>query len=124
MTLEEATEINSVCFYNSMIRFGLDEGKAKSLKPYTLGQLIEARDIINLENLKAQANPSPRTVTIVCDDRLLAALYAAEHYDPEPMANAKPIVVIANRALLCVDITELRRDAEEAEAMQDLMESL
>lgn len=81
MTSEQAHEINRACIRNGLRRFGLT-AESPSLRPYTLRQLIDARDIVAAENRETEKQPGPHRITMICDDRLLAALYVAYHYDP------------------------------------------
>lgn len=78
----------------------------RPLDEYTLRELIDARDAVQRSN----GTPGPNGTTVhamVCDDRLLAALYVAHHYDAvDPGRDIEPIAVAGDRAVVVLRMQE------------------
>lgn len=100
MTREEAELINGLCVEHGLFRLGVIDYRPTTLAHYSLAQLIEARDIVRAENRLVKPGGG-RSFHTVCDDRLLAALYVAHHYDAvDPGRDIEPIVVAGDRAVV------------------------
>jgi len=52
------------------------------LRRASLADLVAARDHVQDRN-RAPGDGGPRTISTVCDDRLIAAIYTMLHYEPE-----------------------------------------
>lgn len=106
MTREEAETINGLCVAHGLYRLGVVEDRPATLAPYSLAQLIEARDIVRAENGVVKPGGG-RSFHTVCDDRLLAALYVAHHYDPvDPGRDIEPVAIVGDRAVVVLRMKE------------------
>lgn len=91
MTFDVALEIVGKCVAHVMFKMGLEDTPPPSLVGYSLSDLVEANHLVRDHN--SQRNPDgTKTLFMMCDDRLIAALYTATHYRPEPADEAEPIV--------------------------------
>lgn len=88
MDMELAERINAACtahfFYRE--RIGPKPLPHQSLKGYSLPQLLQARNMMRRKNREADPNGAMLPVALTCDDRYLAALFVACHYDEERTA--------------------------------------
>lgn len=94
MTPESAQQINAEMVKTHLHGMGI--GKAPNftfLRSQRLADLIAARDLVAASNAAATAAGPPYTLTTVCDDRLVAAIYTALHYDPSEADEPDPILV-------------------------------
>lgn len=86
MTPERAREIvkaiNNRCFF----KMGLAD-VIISLDGVTLAEMVEAAAMVRGGNAKAEPVDGMKTIMMVPDDRLIAAVYALDHYavDSEPV---------------------------------------
>ena len=76
MDLNRAIEIVGICTQHVFYREGLIDKKPPSLADVSLRELIEAHDLLRVENDKPSVN-GQKVIYTVCDDRLLAAIYVA-----------------------------------------------
>ncbi len=97
MTLERAHEIKGALVGISMVSMGLEE-KCPDLSGYTLAEMVEAGKVIE----SAEKDGTP--ITVICDDRQVAAIYALVHHDAEPRIAPKAILVADGKALVCVEV--------------------
>ena len=104
MEIERAHEIvsaiNDRCFFS----IGLKESAA-SLEGVTLADMIAAKRLIEAKNAAAESVSGSRTISMVPDDRLIAAAYCMEHY---PMSGEAIITAPATRAERFSYETELK----------------
>lgn len=108
MTLERAHEIVAACTRNALYRLavGVDADLPK-LEAYSLRDMLDANHLVAAENAK----PGAGRVVAVCDDRLVAALYALHHYEASPIDEAMPIAACPDKSLVVVEY-ELEEEEE------------
>lgn len=99
MTLECAHEINRHMLDHGLLRFHLVEEKyLVPLTDYSLQDMLTATEMVRAANPKGAG-----THTMVCDERLIAALYVAYHYpaanDPESI---EPIITAKDGRMVIV----------------------
>jgi hypothetical protein len=70
----------------------------------SLADMVQAGSKIKKHEDKRQSG----TITVVCDDRLIAAIYAMTHYRGQPNGNPEPILAARGKALVCVDVSKLK----------------
>jgi hypothetical protein len=102
MTLKRAKEIVALMSRYVFADMGIADAPTESLKDLSLNTLIQANQMVKRSNYMV-ANTTPhvdgkRTIIrhITIDDRLIAALYTATHYDP---SRSQSIVVVGDRFL-------------------------
>ncbi|HYE20127.1 MAG TPA: hypothetical protein VEA69_16895 [Tepidisphaeraceae bacterium] len=101
MTLADARAIVSDCLTHVWYREGLRDDPPASLAGYSLAQLVEANRIVRDDPGDRQPDGTTR-VMMNCDDRLVAALYVATHYEPEDQRDATPIAILNNGGLFYI----------------------
>jgi hypothetical protein len=79
--------------------FGMGIGQppdVRFLRKFSLGEMLAARDCAKESNEAPAPCPdgSGKTLTMWCDDRFVAALYAALHYDPQNPNSPDPLVLL------------------------------
>jgi hypothetical protein len=118
MPLDRANEINAACCSLALSQLGIlpdPDRPAHSIADYTLAELLEASRAIQAAEEEAKKTRQPGegyTLHTTCDDRLLAALYACQHYEGQDQEEGiEPIAVIGRKALCVVNLPE-RRDEE------------
>jgi hypothetical protein len=106
MTVERAQEIVGKLDDVAFITWGLIRGPTPDLSGITLAEMVDACSIVR-EQETIEADGS-RAMMAVPDDRLVAAIYAALHYDLQQ----EPIVIIGNKALVMDELSQAlaRRD--------------
>lgn len=100
MSPERAHNINGATLDIALVQEGLvSPDKAADAMAYledvSLIDMLEAKLIIEEEN-RQKIGPGPHTITMVCDDRLIAAIYALLRYskgEVPAMANGKLIAI-------------------------------
>jgi len=97
MSAERAQEIAGRCNLHVFWWSGAADGPPPSLAEYSLAELLEANHIVRDEGVRCR-----------CDDRLVAALYAVYHYDPEDASHGRvsAIARAPGSALLCIRTEE------------------
>lgn len=76
MTINEAKEINGRLVTAGLWNLGLpNRGEYPDLQSYSLPQMIEATRLVQAANDEEVGKPGIHTVSTVCADRLIAALY-------------------------------------------------
>jgi len=83
MDIDQARRIVSEMTSHVFYAEGLDETAPRSLAEYSLGEMLEANKLVKEADQTGPGN-GPKTVQIVCDERLAAALYVLYHYEPNP----------------------------------------
>ncbi|RWP64864.1 hypothetical protein [Mesorhizobium sp.] len=88
MTYEEAEKIVGAINYRAFFAMGLAEpSKVVSLEGVSLAQMIEATAVVKAENRRAEAHAKEHgggyTSCVIPADRLMAAAYVLENYDPD-----------------------------------------
>lgn len=81
MTPQRALEIVSAINDRCMFTMELCDNP-KSLAGVSLAEMIEAKGIIEAQNDAAESVNGSRTIKLIPDDRLIAAAYCMEHYEP------------------------------------------
>lgn len=89
MSLERAKEINAACIAHAYHQLCLSSQPPPSLSGYSLSEIIEAAKLIEKHDLPVMR----------CDERLLAALYVAYHYDQDIDENGRysPVTISKDR---------------------------
>jgi hypothetical protein len=107
MDRERAYEVNAAMVRVQMFSMGLEE-ICPDVSVYSLAEMVQAARVIKaIEDAETSPDGS-QTITVTCDDRLVAAIYAMTHHDGEPNGNPKPILVAHGKALVCVDVSKLK----------------
>lgn len=83
MTPERAQQIvsaiNDRCFFNMGLKKAEEIG---SLKEVSLAEMLEASAMIEAGDRAAPSVGGTKTLMVIPDDRLIAAAYVLEHYQP------------------------------------------
>jgi hypothetical protein len=122
MELDRAKEINSalldIGFFTEGLKTGEETQKAVDLLgDVSLSDMLKAGEVVRQENERTFAESvenmrlkgsSSRTIMMVCDDRLVAAIYAALNYS----VGHETIVVLPDRRQIVIQ----RYDEDEREA--------
>jgi hypothetical protein len=114
MTEEKAREIVGD-MYETFLYFQIG-GKQKP-KPldYTLGEMVEANKIVAELNKTRIGNPSGKSVSIqmMLDDRLVAAIYCARHYEGGSLEKPKIITEVDGKVLMLIDRKFIDDESDE-----------
>lgn len=105
MSLERAKEINGACIAHVYYHQGLSSQQPPSLSDYSLSETIEAAKLIEKHDLPVMR----------CDERLLAALYVAYHYDQDIDENGRYSPIIMSRVGKGVFVIKLPDEEEDEE---------
>ncbi len=99
MNIERAREINSAMLNAALYKDGL-VAVCPDLSRYSLLEMVQAGPMVRADDDPSQ----PGRYTMVCDDRLVAALYTLCHFQAEvpSVDGIEPIVVDQAKALVCV----------------------
>lgn len=97
MTLDRAKKIVSDCVAHVWYREALTTDPPPSLAEYTLQELLDANRLVAgpLGKERDEENKST-TVSMHCDDRLVAALYVLYHYPAVDPTGGPVDVLVAN----------------------------
>lgn len=87
------------------------------LRTCSLSELLAARDVVSAANAAARNAGPPYTLTTVCDDRLIAAIYTALHYDPTEADAPDPILLLTEHGCTTALVHVLT--PEEADVLAD-----
>jgi hypothetical protein len=101
MDLDRARQIVAACVNHSLFRMGVIEEPPPSLAEYSLGELLEANEMIRAQNDEVDAAGN-RKIQIVCDDRLIAALYVLYHYEASELDDIRLIAANAANGVCCL----------------------
>lgn len=115
MTYERAVEIVEACTANGVYHMLGDRVReVPSLKDFTLAEMVEAQHVVReTENARMKPGAGPQTFHTVCADRLVAALYVAQHFPGDDPADAHPICLLPDgRAVVVLHMTEAMQAAE------------
>lgn len=117
MSMERAETINLACAEHYFFAQGFTPDKLPaSIDEYSLTELVQARDLINNRDPEPAAD-GKTTITATCDDRFLAALYTASHF--EGTAQSEPLEVLAAtrdyRIVMVVQTTAARLFGDRAD---------
>ncbi len=97
MDLKRALWICKAINQRMFFAMGIGDGKVDPLRTVTLSEMLEARCRVELENMAAlPGKDKMRTLHVIPADRLIAAVYALEHFDP----NNEAVVVMLTRDIL------------------------
>ncbi len=102
MNIDKAQEIVDACCAHTFYKMGIREEPPPSLGAYSLRELTDANHAV----AKYNDTRTDRKASTVCDDRLIAALYALYHYPGDNAGDAEAIVIGGGCALLCVRISD------------------
>jgi len=121
MTPERAQEIVTAINARHMVSMGIDRPLG-SLQDVSLAEMLEATSIVEAKNAAAEAHAREHgggySISIVPDDRLIAAVYVVDHYQP----SREPILYLPNPglftdrvalAVVAMESKEAERDEEE-----------
>lgn len=125
MTYERACEIVEACTANGVYQMlGATNGEpVPSLAEFTLAEMVEAQRVVRqTENDRQKADGLPRSFHVVCDDRLVAALYVAQNYPAcSPDAAESVCLLPDGRAVFILDLSaELAARGREEDAAKPL----
>jgi hypothetical protein len=95
MELEKALEINGQL---ARVAIGGRIGDKVTIPDYSLAEMIQARDIVAGYN----KTRTDKVFSIICDDRIIAAIYTLKWYKAESGEDITPILVADGKALICV----------------------
>lgn len=87
-----STIVGELLHFASANLFGEPATEIPACAKLTLAELVEANRVV-------REHREDGKIHMHCDDRIVAAMYAAWHYEPD---EHRPIVVGAGRALFCV----------------------
>ena len=101
LPLPRAREIVAACTAHEYVRMGISQGPAPDLTGYTLLEMVQAQQVVRA------ANTGSSSISMVCDDRLVAALYlAANDQDPgDPPYH--PRAVVGRTAVVTVQLVKM-----------------
>lgn len=102
LSVDRAEAVNATCVGAAMDDMGLESSKEPPLrlKDLSLAEMVDAvRVVREHEQRKLCDADGRRSMSVVCDDRLLAALYVATHYEPSKFT---PVVRVDGRAVAVV----------------------
>ena len=116
MNYERAVEVNSAMLAVSYARMGLELNPGQplpSLAGYSLAEMVEASCVLDAkdkEDAKTREPGEAYSITMRCDDRLVAALYTAANYDgqDEDSGNFEPLAEVDGKALILVKLAGKR----------------
>jgi hypothetical protein len=95
MTPDTADRINAELVKARLAGMGIGaQPDLELLRSCSLSDLLAARDVVSAANEAARSAGPPYTLTTVCDDRLIAAIYASLHYDPTEADAPDPILLL------------------------------
>ena len=100
MDLEKAKEISQKCSAHVWFQMGLKEERPPSLYEYSLEDLLNAQRVISEYN----KTRTDGCASLLCADRLIAALFVAYHYaveDPD-RGEVTPIIFGNGNAVVVV----------------------
>lgn len=89
MSLARAREIVTAVCQRGFYTMGLCD-VVQSLDGVSLPEMVEAAALVGAANRMADASPGPKVIQVVPDHRLIAAVYALEHFTPDDT----PIVLL------------------------------
>lgn len=104
LVIKKARVIVANCVHHRMHDMGILEEPPPSLEDYSLRELLDANHLVRDLNTERPDGPSDYSHQTMCDDRLIAALYTAYHYEAQPESQVEPIVNVGNKALCCVRV--------------------
>lgn len=124
MDFATAEKINGATLEWALYKMGIIDHQPESIKEYSLRELIEARDVVNVANDEAQkATDGPRTIHTVCDDRAIAAVYVATHYESQPNGSddIEPIVLISidGNKVACLALVSFPKPIDEDDELKN-----
>ncbi len=110
MNLKRAQEIVKDMAHTAMVHRGIIAPPYPDLSGYSLREMLAANKIVDRHNNR----PGNSKIQIICDDRLIAALYALDHFPPD---ETNAIIGDAAKALVILDKAthrKLLRDEDDA----------
>lgn len=90
MELDHAIEL--VGAVNSFAYYAMGLQEPRSIKNATLAELMQARDVVEAQNRRREGATGTKTLMCVPDDRLIAAVFTARHYEAQDQDDVDPIV--------------------------------
>lgn len=120
MSLSQAKEIVSAINNRAMVTVGIDVSLPE-LRNISLSDMLEAKLMVQEQNKREKESRQASgtyTISVVPDDRLIAAVYAITHFPPseEPILNLPYRHLFGDRialAVLSIDSAD-EHDPEEA----------
>lgn len=117
-----AAEIVAAMQAYTLYEMGLAEREPPPLDGYSLWEMLQANAVIRAKNERAAeayelgGRKGSHSVSTTCDDRMVAALYALTHYDPEDPQDCKPLHRSATRGVF---VLRLPHPADAADEQRD-----
>lgn len=103
MDLDTARQINNWLSHAALVVDGLGDVRAfDALADVSLADMMEARNIMDRENRKDVRTLGGRVITTVCDDRLIAAIYATIRFDASGPTAVERLTTRPDGASLCL----------------------
>jgi hypothetical protein len=99
MNFETAQKIVWACQQHVMWEIGVSEDEPPPVAQYTLGELIQANDIIKEYN-KIRTD---RCQSMILADRLIASIYTMYHYHPN---NSETVISNPTRGVVVVNLQQ------------------
>lgn len=113
MKIKEAQKIVGEMIQHVMYHQGISENRPPKME-YSLQEMVKANSIIEKRNktLKGRITKKGRImkISMVCDDRLIAALYALTHYDP---STERSIMQVGRKYLYVIHENHLKKEEDE-----------
>lgn len=103
MEIKDAKNIiGTIALWNMYMMGVAEKPKVELSKDISLEDLIKANKMVAQWNIKQREKPSieGNIQQLTCDDKLLAAVYVATHYNP----NKEVVAVMNNVGIGCVKI--------------------
>lgn len=102
LDVERGVHLNARMFQHGMYRLEVAEDPGDSLEDDDLlDMVLAARMVRATEDATPIVPGQGRTISTVCDDRMVAALYTLYHYDAVPsIHDAEPIASLPRRVLV------------------------
>lgn len=108
MDLARAREITDACAAHFFQQIGFEQKHPPSLAEYSLQEMLDAHRLVRAANDDADATDGTRTIHATCDDRYLAALYVAYHYEGSHPADCEAIATAQGRAVVLINLADVQ----------------
>lgn len=115
MTYERAVEIVEACTANGVYHMLGSRGReVPSIEDFSLAEMVEAQRVVReTEGARMKPVAGPQTFHVVCDARLVAALYVAQHFPGDDPDDANPVCLLPDgRAVFVLRLPEAMQDTE------------
>jgi hypothetical protein len=102
---EQAKRLVAMMTEHAFYTQGIIDKQPQNISGFTLAEMLYANRYV--ENLNKNAKPDPagkKTIQLVCDDRLIAAIYVLYHYGYS--IPIRPIVIMDGRCVCIAPVSE------------------